>query len=115
MFFFGCSILCGDVSVIFPVFATGSSEFNLVPGNEDILLFACRVEWHVLLSKYGSFWACPNYIFCTKNQENMQIRVTYLLYKLSKLWCCERACKRSQALSVRRQPVCRSILQPHKR
>lgn len=36
--------------MFFPVFATGLSEFNLVPGSEDIFLFARRVEWNILLS-----------------------------------------------------------------
>jgi len=49
MFFFGCSILFGDLVVPFPVFATGLSEFNLVPSDEDIFSFPCKTEWNVLL------------------------------------------------------------------
>jgi len=63
MFLFGCSILFGDLGVLFPVFATGLSEFNLVAGNEDIFLFARRVEWNVLLSNTAVHWPAQTVYF----------------------------------------------------
>jgi hypothetical protein len=44
--------LFGDLGVLFPVFATGLSEFNLVAGNEEIFLFACRVEWNSVIWQF---------------------------------------------------------------
>ena len=110
MLIFGCSILFGDLVVPFPVFATGLSEFNLVPSYEDKFSFACRTELNVLL-RIRQFLGLPNDIFCTKNQENMENRVTSLLYSLSKLWCCEPACKRKLGI-INAAPVCVSLSPP---
>jgi len=49
MFLFDCSILFGDLVVPFPVFATGLSEFSIVPNDEDVFRFTCRMGWNVLL------------------------------------------------------------------
>jgi hypothetical protein len=115
MSLFGCSMLFGDLHVLFPVFATDLSEFNLVPVNEDTFLFACRVEWNVLLSNTVVLRPAQTIYFVQRIKRICKFTQPLSYTSFPNYGASNQLAKGTRALLVRRQSVCRSILQPHTR